>query len=113
MLTVGSVPYASSTESGIMTSITGKPESVAPLSDSNVTYKIAGDCARCPTLPNKPFFGLSGTPYAGIPPGPGTETLAFSVIGAGVDDAADFGNVAVTLKSPGAGIVCALPSPVT
>jgi hypothetical protein len=33
----GSVPYASSTESGMTTSMTGNPENVAPLSDSNVT----------------------------------------------------------------------------
>ena len=58
---------------------------------------------------------MSVAPYAGIPAGPGTETVALSVIGDG-DGAGDAllvlvgANAALTLKSPGAGIVTALPS---
>jgi hypothetical protein len=46
-------------------------------------------------------------PYAGMPPGPATETVEFKMIG----EAVLFGKTALTLKSPGARNSSVLPSP--
>ena len=101
--TIGSVPNGSSAGSGTVKFNAGNAGSVTSLSELNQTYKSAGVWWWWTNI----FFFSPLSPYAAIPPGPFTETVTFRTTG----EADVFGNAAVTLKSPGAGRLCTLPSP--